>query len=202
MNGLTADIAPFRADYLRLEEAASAPYNQFAYRDATQSAAVRGLLFDRGIAEFAPAYSRLLVEDGARVGMISCLAAEALGKARMRCAWALARSGQFERDPELQERLALAGQALLRPAPDDFYLSRIAVISKAGGDGRAGVLMSHCVAGAAEEGANRIVLEVAAGNERAISFYRRHGFAEFARASAEHPPTARRLDYIHMARLL
>jgi ribosomal protein S18 acetylase RimI-like enzyme len=199
MSQLTADIAPHRAAFLRLEQAASAAYNNFAYRDESQSEVVRGLLFDRGVAEFAPGYSRLLVEDGAAIGMVSCLSAEALSKARMRCAWALARSGLFEADLDLQERLALAGQALLRTAPDEFYLSRIAVCPGAG-VGHAQMLLDHCWSSAAESGALRIVLEVAADNVRALRFYQRNLFEEIGRAVIEHSRTGRKLSYIHMAR--
>jgi ribosomal protein S18 acetylase RimI-like enzyme len=63
-------------------------------------------------------------------------------------------------------------------------------------------LMTHCEAAAAASGATRICLEVATLNERALGFYRKHGFEAVDRASVTDADTDRTLDYTHMAKRL
>jgi ribosomal protein S18 acetylase RimI-like enzyme len=200
------ELAPFspehRSAFLDLEYAASAAYNSFVYRDRGQADGVRTLLFDADRAEFGPSRSSILLEDGALAGMVSCLAAQDLSKCRMRCAYALAKSHFFDDDPGLADRIALAGKALARPAPADFYLSRIAVAPGSAGSGAAARLLEHCEAQAARAGATRILLEVASCNARAIAFYRRSGFEAAEEASVSSDDGTLALTYTHMVKRL
>lgn len=194
------DPALHRAEFLALEYRASAAYNQFVYGDREQADAVRGLLFDREVAEFAAAFSRILSEDARVMGVVSCLSDKALRKCRMRSAYTLARSGVFDRDSRLQARMSLANETLMRLEPDDFYLSRIAVAAEASGKGYALQLLRHCEDEAGKAGAARICLEVYSENAPAISFYAKNGFERVDHRSVSEPDTGRTLEYLHMAK--
>lgn len=178
---LSGNVGAHRSDFLDLEYSASLAYNLFVYRDRPQADAVRQLLFDKGVAEFSPRFSSVLLRDGAVVGMLSCLGQEDLTKCRMKSALALARSGAFEQDPELKARISAAGQTLMELAPGDFYLSRIAVPAASGGSGYGSELMRACLASAARAGATRVALEVSADNAAAAALYVKHGFHEVDR---------------------
>jgi ribosomal protein S18 acetylase RimI-like enzyme len=187
-----------RETFLGLEYAASAAYNDFAYADRAQADAVRAALLGAGVAEFAPPHGLVLVADGKVEGMVACLSAGDLRKCRMRCAFFLGKSPEHGQDEALIDRMALAGRTLMKPAATDYYLSRIAVRGGGGGLGRR--LLGYCEQRAAEAGAGRICLEVAAGNSSAIAFYERHGFQPVDRQEVEDPATSRRLAYLHMAK--
>ncbi len=202
MSEVTAYSPVHRAAFLELEFAASAAYNRFVYRDTAQAEAIRGFLLDSDRAEFGPSRSRIVVEGGALMGIVSCLSGAELSRCRMRCAYALAKSDFFSADPHLQQRIGLAAQALARPDPQDHYLSRIAVAEAAAGRNVAQLLLDHCEREAAEAGAKRILLEVAAGNARAIAFYRRNGFLSSGEASVTASEGARTLSYVHMAKTI
>ena len=200
MSRIERGIGPHRSDFLALEYAASAAYNEFAYQDRAQADAVREFLLDRGVAEFSSDFSALLLDEGAVRGMISCLAAEEVAKCRMKSAFALGKWGIFENSPRLYERLALAGQTLMKLGPGDFYVSRIATAPVSSGKGYGGRLLDHCEERARAAGAVRIALEVAAQNAGAVRFYEKHCFAALERQSVSSPDDGRSLDYIHMAK--
>ena len=183
--------------FLALEYAASAAYNEFIYAGRAQADAVRTALFDAGVAEFSPPHGCVLLADGAVSGAIACLPASELRKCRMRCAFFLGKSALYREDEALLGRMALAGQTLMKLGAGDYYLSRIAARP---GIGLGGRLLAHCEERAAEAGAARICLEVAAENAPAISFYRKHRFEDVERQEVEDPATGRRLAYLHMVK--
>jgi GNAT superfamily N-acetyltransferase len=76
----------------------------------------------------------------------------------------------------------LASSSLPGSAPDgsDVELKRIYTLSRFHGTGVGGRLMQHAVHHARERRAKRLLLGVYAGNERAIAFYRKQGFAPIA----------------------
>jgi ribosomal protein S18 acetylase RimI-like enzyme len=103
-------------------------------------------------------------------------------------------------DAAAARRIQLAATTLITPAPDDFYLSRIAVDSTCRQRGLGGQLLQHVVAEAARAAAKRCVLEVSPEAATAIALYRRHGFTEFDRRRVEDPQTGAGLEYLHMER--
>ncbi len=60
----------------------------------------------------------------------------------------------------------------------DLELKRIYVLSRFHGDGAGAELMRRVVTRARERGAERLLLSVYSGNERALAFYRKQGFAK------------------------
>jgi ribosomal protein S18 acetylase RimI-like enzyme len=95
--------------------------------------------------------------------------------------------------------MELAGGALMKLAPSDFYLSRIAIDQRFAGSGVANDLINHCVGKARRCGAARICLEVAMENARAIRFYKRCGFEQTDERSIG-APGGRKLSYLHMVK--
>ena len=183
--------------FLAFEYAASAAYNEFVYADRAQADAVRTALFDAGVAEYCPPHGCVLLAGGAVSGALACLPASELRKCRMRSAFFLGKSPVYREDEALLGRMALAGQTLMKLAAGDYYLSRISARRGVGVGGR---LLAHCEGRAAEAGAARICLEVAAANAPAIAFYRKHGFEDVERLDVEDPATGRRLAYLHMVK--
>lgn len=197
---LTADIEPHRAAFLELEYSASSAYNEFVYKDRAQADTVRTLLLDKGVAEFTSHYSRALVEDGALAGFITRLSAEELKQCRMKSAFAIGKSGVFEKDPALLDRMRIAADILASVGQGDFYISRLAVGPDYGGRGYAGLLMRHAHDEAVRNGARRLTFEVASDNLPVYNMHRKQGFEEVERRHGHDPGTGRSLTFIQMAR--
>lgn len=200
MTALTAELAPHRDAFLALEYTASSAYNEFVYRDRTQADAIRTSLFDKGVAEFTADYTRAIVEDGVLAGFITRLSAEQLHKARMKSAFAMGKSGVFEDDPALYERMRLAAPILAQVGEGDFYISRLAVGPDFGGRGYAGLLMRHAHDEAAASGARRLTFEVATDNLPVYAMHRKQGFEDVERRRASDPATGRELTFVQLAR--
>ena len=197
----TADLAPFEREFMALEAAASAPYQRFIYSTTAEALRAQALLFERGVGEFMPPAGRLLILDGKPAGMVACLTGAALPRARLAAGAALTRAGLLA-DAAIARRVQLASTTLLKPAPDDFYLSRIAVHEDFRGRGVGAALMQHVLDEAARSQAKRCVLEVAPEAAAAIALYRRHAFEEIDRRTVEDPATGRALAYVHMQRVI
>jgi len=75
-------------------------------------------------------------------------------------------------------RMIRAGSAVSRLAPDDFYLSHIAVLPACQGRGAGGVLLRAAEEYAGRASARRLVLDVEEHNHGARAFYRRMGYVE------------------------
>lgn len=185
--------------YLRLEDASARAYNRFVYRDSDVSARIRRHLFRHGVAEFSPPHGRALVEDGALVGILACLGGDRLQRTRLQGAMHLRRSGILDDEQGLVDRLKAAHAATLSPDDGDFYLSRIAVAEEHRGRGLGAHLLERFEAAADERGAERLVLDVDADAEDAVSFYRNAGYREIGRGTAEEE--GRLLTYVHMAKV-
>ena len=78
----------------------------------------------------------------------------------------------------------VAGYAVSATAGDVVDLQRIAVAPAHRGGGVAHALMGALLDAARDDGASRVLLEVAADNEAALALYDRHGFAEIDRRPA------------------
>ncbi|MFW6774084.1 GNAT family N-acetyltransferase [Nocardioides sp. CPCC 205120] len=76
---------------------------------------------------------------------------------------------------------AVVGYAVLGVAGDVADLLRIGVAPEARRTGVATALLDHLVDAARERGAERLLLEVAAGNAGAVAFYAGAGFVEIHR---------------------
>lgn len=75
----------------------------------------------------------------------------------------------------------LVGYATSRTTGDLTDLTRIAVVPECRGQGVARALMAEAVRRGAAEGADRMLLEVSAENQGALTFYAREGFVEIDR---------------------
>jgi ribosomal-protein-alanine N-acetyltransferase len=95
---------------------------------------------------------------------------------------------QPSRDYRVAERdgqvVGYGGTSTLAPDSD---LQTIAVAPEAQGTGVAPALLAVLLAGAADRGGRRIVLEVRADNVRAQALYTRFGFAQIARRARYYP---------------
>lgn len=195
---LTTDFGDHIGEFLHLEAQASEPYSKFVYYNAEQAMSVVRLLWDRNLCEFSPPNGRLLLDDNRVLGMIATQSAHDLTGHRLRAGYALKKSGLLDRDVGLLDRLRMANATLLRPAPQDLYLSRIAVAATARAAGLGRFLIERVIAEAVLGKCERVVLEVASTSS-ALAFYQHIGFCELARKSAFDPATKRRLIYVHMA---
>ena len=199
---LTTDIEPHVADYLALESAASEPYNSFVFDNKAQADEIRQLLFSSGACEYSPPFGQILLDESAPVGMIACLTGKQLTGIRLKGALELRRAGIVERYPGLQQRLQLAGQTLLKPHAEDFYLSRIAITASQRGQGTGSFLMNHFERTGRALACRRLTLEVNAADEQATNFYRKHQFVELERQQVVDAATGRTLQYMHMTKSL
>ena len=99
----------------------------------------------------------------------------------------------------------LLGYALLVRLPFDAELQAIGVSPEAQGQGVGRQLLDACVAAATQWSSERLLLEVRAGNQRAIALYRRAGFAQDGCRKGYYPAaegTTGREDALLMSRSL
>jgi ribosomal protein S18 acetylase RimI-like enzyme len=199
---LTPHVGGDEQTLLDLEFVASQPYTSFAFSSTDQALRVRRYLYERKLSEFSPPYGRLLRDQGRAVGLLAVLDGAELTRCRLKATLALTKSGLLAEDPELGARLHLAGQTLLKPRPDDFYISRVATAESERGRG----LGSHLVRCAADEararGCPRVVLEVSPVSAAAVQLYRREGYQEIDARQVQDPLTGRSLRYLHLAKAL
>jgi ribosomal protein S18 acetylase RimI-like enzyme len=198
---LTTELGGCEAAYLALEAHASEPYTAFVYEDRAEAERVQRLLFDRDAGDLARGFARLAMIDGRPAGMLACIPGDQLVKARLKAALVLRKAGVFEAAGTAR-RSSLAGQTLAKIAPDDFYLSRIAVAEPHRGQGIGKDLLLHYEAEGRRLGARRLVLEVSPRHPEAIRLYERAGFAITGGGEAEDAATHRRLAYHHMTKQL
>ena len=195
------NVAPDSAyleDYLRWESQASAPYNRFVYGEEEIAGAVSRAMFAVQ-SEIGPDYGRLFFDEGGRpVGMAAWLSGAELKNARMSALGALFRVEAFRAHESLRERGKAAAIALTDVAPNDCYLSRLAVSEAQRGNGIGSAMLRQVLASAREAGSSRLVLEASADEAYLLSFYKRNGFLEFDRVEVAHPSTDVRLAYAHL----
>ncbi len=77
-------------------------------------------------------------------------------------------------------RPAIAAAILVQPGPDDWEVLDLAVAPACQRQGLARRLLAHVKAMASNAGAERLLLEVRAGNQRAQSVYAAAGFCQLA----------------------
>ncbi|MCK2185352.1 ribosomal protein S18-alanine N-acetyltransferase [Halomonas getboli] len=104
----------------------------------------------------------------------------------------------------LDDTTGLIGHAVVARQPFDAELESILIAPARRGEGLAGRLLAAVIERAREGSAERLLLEVRAGNAPAIALYRRAGFAEDGRRRGYYPPLAgtEREDALLMSRPL
>lgn len=132
--------------------------------------------------------------DGAVVGGFIAMAGRELRRARMADAAALAASPAVRGREGVLERLRDSRELFRAPGPDEFYLSKMAVLPAFRGRGHGRSIVEAYLDTGRRHGHNRFSLDVAAGNCRARALYENAGFA-LARESTV-PGTA--VDYVSM----
>jgi len=197
---LSDELTPHLDEFLFLEAEASKPYNNFVYDDEAQATELRRLLLEAGVCEFGPPYARLLIDDGNVAGMIACLTGPQVLQVRMKGAMVLLKAGVLSEG--LQQRLRLAVQTLIKPQPDDFYLSRIAIDAKRRGRGDGSFLIEHFQNEGRRLGCRRLTLEVNAIDEQAVRFYLKHNFSELNTLEVKDKDSGRSLVYQQMIKKL
>jgi ribosomal protein S18 acetylase RimI-like enzyme len=195
------DVAGREEALLQFAMEASRPYDSFVYAAPDEAAAVNRSLFEARACEFTPEFARLATDEaGLPVGAAVWMTGAELNRARMKTALALA--SRLPRDGSTFARLRAASQTLLRPAADDFHLTRIAVDAAYRGRGVGRFLADRLEREARAAGAPRIVLEVSEDSPGAVQFYERLGFERSDRRECVDAETGRRLRYLHLARSL
>ena len=121
-----------------------------------------------------------------------------LKRRRLEAAMRLARSPFGRNDPDLSRRIRLAAQTMLSPNEDDWYFSRLALLSNARGVGVGFWLEEQVLAAGRRAGCRRCVLEVTPQSPEAIAIHTRYKFKISSRPRVEDPQTGRWLEYIHM----
>ncbi|CDM23511.1 Ribosomal-protein-S18p-alanine acetyltransferase [Castellaniella defragrans 65Phen] len=89
---------------------------------------------------------------------------------------------------------AMLGFALVMDAPDMAHLLVIGVRPDAQRQGVGERLLRRCIDHCRQAGLPALTLEVRPSNERAIAFYRRHGFAQVGLRRGYYPATQGRED--------
>ena len=125
---------------------------------------------------------RVCFDEGRPVGGVSFLPGDDLVRARR--ADLLALAGRPDA-AALRERLGAVRLLFAAVAPEDMYLSRIAVEPEHRGRGLGRRLVHEVVKAARSEGCPRIRLDVDAENEAALALYDRLGFALRAEAVSD-----------------
>lgn len=199
---LTVQVGDDEQTLLDLEFLASEPYTSFVYSSTDQALRVRRHLYQHNLCEFSPPYGHLLRDEGRVVGMIAALDGAELTRCRLKATLALTKSGLLAEDPTLGPRLHLAGQALLKLRPDDFYISRVAAAENMRGRGVGSHLVRWAEREARARHCHQIALEVSPRSAAAVQLYRREGYREIDAREIRDPLTARSLRYLHLAKAL
>ena len=199
---LTPDIGTDEEAYLEMESRASEPYTSFVFSSADQARRLRRFLFARGLCEFSPPYGLLLRDTRRPVGLLAVLSGNELTRFRLRAALALRKSGLLEQDPAMANRLHIAGQALLKLMPEDFYVSRLAASELERGRGIGTYLLRQAEIEARARSCPRIALEVAPTSVTALRLYLQQGYREIEAKEVTDVATGRQLSYLHLAKTL
>ncbi|MBA3557747.1 MAG: GNAT family N-acetyltransferase [Gemmatimonadaceae bacterium] len=195
---LTSEIAEHQESFLELEYLASRPYSEFVFGDESLARAVQRHLFQTGPCEYSPPEGQLALLNSKPVGILAALPGKLLKRRRLEAAMRLARSPFGRNDPDLSRRIRLAAQTMLSPNEDDWYFSRLALLSNARGVGVGFWLEEQVLAAGRRAGCRRCVLEVTPQSPEAIAIHTRYKFKISSRPRVEDPQTGRWLEYIHM----
>ncbi|NKB70552.1 MAG: GNAT family N-acetyltransferase [Candidatus Latescibacteria bacterium] len=174
---------------------ASDPYDTFVY--GAQAQRVGRALWAAGRGEFAPPHCRAWVIEGQLAGGLAGLRGDQVGGCRLQAALILRRAGLVSE--EVRQRAQRAATALVRPQPDDYYLSRLAVAPPWQKQGVGRWLLTACEEAGRRSGCRRVVLE-AVDRAQLEGFYRCFGYRVVGRGQASENEV--QLSYVHWAKEL
>jgi ribosomal protein S18 acetylase RimI-like enzyme len=197
---LTGELGAHVEAFLALEALAADSYGRFVFENDSQWLAFNRELLRQGAGEFSPPHGTLALRDGRPVGMLACLDADELRKARLLAAVCLLRQPNVTNT--VKARARLAGTALYRVQADDYYLARIAVAPAEQRRGLGRDLLLVAEEQALSRGLKRLTLDVAEDAKSARRFHQGFGFAELGHGAAVDPETGRRLAYLHLGKVL
>ncbi len=196
---LTTEWEPNADAFLALEAAAARPYTDFVYGDPKLAADVQGFLFRNNAAEYSPPAGRLALVNGRPAGILVHLSASLLRQRRLAGAMKLLKSPFLEAAPGLFRRLRLAGEASVKPADDELYFARLAVVKEMRRIGLAGWMIDRLLENGRASAFRRCVMETSPNNKAAISVCERAGFVATDTLTVHDPVSGRVLSYMHMA---
>ncbi len=165
-----------RAEILRLCALASEPYDRFVWRTEARAQEVAEFLWSRDAGEVTAASTMVWRDPSGVLGVLVSLSGLQLRRARLRAAVLIARSAELGLKASEREAARIASATLANVALSDVYLARIAIDTRARGTGLAKSIMTSLALSADSSGANFVVLEVEAENERARSLYESAGY--------------------------
>lgn len=198
----TGNVTQHLDDYLAMERQVSAPYRAFVFDDAVQAEAVSRCLFDSGACEYGPPFAHLLLNDGKISGMMALLTGREVKDVRLRGAIVLGRSGILRSVAHVQQRIKLAAQTLMKLAPDDYYISRFAVLPYQRGQHASSALLERAQSEGVGKGCRRLTAEIHVGNMVARNCCRRFRFEDVQTSRAHDPVSGRVLEYVHVIKQL
>ena len=187
---------------VELAAQASADHDRFVFESDEQAAHVHRELLQRGASDCSEPYCQLLIDGNEVRGLTAAMSGRDLATARIRMAMAMASSGLFAPGSAIRERMKLASRTRSQVGEDDYYLARIAVAKPARGRGYGRTLLEAVISKAHDSGCARLLLDVASGNADAIALYERHGFVHAGADAVEDVASGRRLEHLHMVKVL
>ncbi len=193
--GWAEDWETWGAAWLTLARQASARYDRFVFGD--DAAAAARVLWDEGYGELAPPHCRAWVAQGQVAGVLACLPGSELARCRLQAALILRKAGLL---PEATVRRGQqAAPSLVRPEPDDYYLSRLAVAAGWRRQGLGRLLLRRCEEAGRQAACTRVVLQ-AVDEPGTRAFYRRCGYVPVGQGTVAHSAGGPGFAYVHWAR--
>jgi GNAT superfamily N-acetyltransferase len=185
------------AAYVDGVHAAGNPYFDYLFGDAETARSVLSAWVRRPSSEVACGRARVLLKDGFLAGGHVLLSAEEWRRCRSADLFALLGLRNILPRAVAQQRLKAAQGVFMAVEATDHYLSKFWVDARFRGAGVAAALLPDVMERARRWGAQRVVLDVHAANERAIGVYQRAGFEILSRQGS-----ASGLEYLSMGRRL
>jgi ribosomal protein S18 acetylase RimI-like enzyme len=170
--------------------AAAQPWVDWLFGPTRSEAVVRRWL-ERSDSEIFAGRAVVAVDSGVTQGVMIALGGEALQRCRR--ADAIAALRELRGDAEAAERLGATTFAAV--APDDFYLSKLAVLSESRGQGIGKELLLNFIQRGIDAGHRHAWLDVHGSNTGAIRLYAAAGFRIVSKRDAS-------LGYVSMTREL
>jgi len=187
---------------LSLSLTASESFDGFVYGSSELAQPVAQALFRAGVSEIDPGHTAVCVKSDRIVGFAAGLPHPEILRRRMRSVAVVLNSHSVREDPDLLERMRAASATLTRTQPNDFYLSRLAVLSSHRGQGIASSLLELVIEDARSTPSSAIRLDVAADAAAAIRLYRRYHFCCTGKSVASNPCTDTTLSHLHFSLFL
>ena len=184
------EVAPFEEpqrehlvpQLVKWAHAASGPYEDWRFGGTSAALVELERWIRRSSSELAAERWHIASDDGVPVGGAVVLAGNDLTAARRSDLLAIMRSPDAAR---ARERLALTRDLFPPVAPDELYVSRVAVAPEFQGRGIGSALVGHALEVARAQKLAAVRLDVSADNVSARRLYQRFGFAVVSESAAE-----------------